>query len=637
MKTQLSLEKICSLLKLKMLQTIQTAKTGHLGACTSSLELMVALYFGGILNYDSKNPKHPLRDFVFNRGHLGPLKYNLFSMIGWLEESEMSQYREYGSRLAGHEDMYLTPGVDISPNGSLGMLLSYAVGCSIALKDKLMSNKIFCFLGDGEEQEGMVSEAARHASSMQATNLICIIDKNGGQLSARTNQTDSASNLLKIWEGYGWTVLEIMDGHNLEEIISVYEDALEISLSDPVLIIANTVKGNGIEGAEEDYCGFHVVHGSEAGDTVRAIDIDSVVEDLTSRVDMDVCIPECSLFGHVSNELDFNSNGLLQEILRKVSDDQVHGNLLYDFEHHALEVMDKYLKSQMYLITSDYPIRALVYSGDFLLKNCNYLNVGIREQHMTALVHGIKFVRPESLCVIMCGDAFLYRHADQFNALAQAGTHVIVFSVQAGLSGAKNGSTHQSSGQPGMMLTMPGVSMYEPSSGKEFVCSLNQALTDNSGVHYVRLNKVAVIDSDKVQVSNEGGYSILGEAHDKPDVVFVASGMCAAEALKAKEDLDLVGVKCNALSVFDFQKFSRTSEVSLHLDGASRVVTSYNGNSTILSSLLYKKIFTENVTVGEIVEKGFQLGVTGSMSDLLKHFGLDAESLKADVLASQNV
>jgi transketolase len=118
--------------------------------------------------------------------------------------------------------MYKVPGVDITPSGSLGMLLSYGVGSAIESKNKGQKNNIIVFLGDGEEQEGNVSEAARHAASLGLENLICIIDKNGKQLSRPTKESDSKSDLETVWRGYGWNVEIIKDGHNINEILTVY-------------------------------------------------------------------------------------------------------------------------------------------------------------------------------------------------------------------------------------------------------------------------------------------------------------------------------------------------------------------------------------------------------------------------------
>ncbi len=155
----MELEAIAAELRKRAFETIKVAKSGHLGASSSSTELMTALYFHR-LNYDIGNSKHPERDRILVRGHLGPLRYSLFSLLGWINETELQSYRSLGSRLQGHESMSL-PGVDLTPSGSLGMLLSYGAGIALVAKKKRKNFLTYVFLGDGEEQEGNVSEAAR--------------------------------------------------------------------------------------------------------------------------------------------------------------------------------------------------------------------------------------------------------------------------------------------------------------------------------------------------------------------------------------------------------------------------------------------------------------------------------------------
>ena len=183
--------------------TIINANSGHLGGNSSSVELLTCLYFGGILKFDLNNSQNENRDRVLIRGHEGPVRYKIFSLMGLFPESELKTYRQFGSILQGHEDMHTTPGVDITPSGSLGMILSYGVGSAISAKEKGLNYKTFVFLGDGEEQEGNVSEAARHASNLGLDNLVCILDKNNKQLSRATCESDGGVDIKKIWEGYG--------------------------------------------------------------------------------------------------------------------------------------------------------------------------------------------------------------------------------------------------------------------------------------------------------------------------------------------------------------------------------------------------------------------------------------------------
>ena len=197
------LELLSDYLRLKVFEVCQNAGSGHIGGSSAAVELFVALYFGGILKYSPVDPCHPDRDRVLVRGHIGPLRYPLFNLLGWLEDDELLQYRRLGSRLHGHEDYQATPGVDITPSGSLGMLLSYGVGCSLSGRDAIKDYTTFVFIGDGEEQEGNVSEAARHVAHLGLTNLIAILDRNGKQLSDPTTIADS-SNVEALWSAYGW-------------------------------------------------------------------------------------------------------------------------------------------------------------------------------------------------------------------------------------------------------------------------------------------------------------------------------------------------------------------------------------------------------------------------------------------------
>ncbi|MBW2987020.1 hypothetical protein KY336_00590, partial [Candidatus Woesearchaeota archaeon] len=252
------LETICDNVKKDVVRIIDKAKSGHLGACMSSAELMTSLYFGGILDYNPDNPFDPHRDRVLIRGHLGPLRYKIFSILGWLDKEELEHYREIGSRLQGHEAMNITPGVDITPSGSLGMVLSYGTGAAISAKKQGKSFLTYVFLGDGEEQEGNIAEAARHAASLSLDNLICIMDQNKKQLSRPTNIADKG-NIKKIWEGYGWDVIELAQGHNFNDIIETLSHVKQKQRKRPTLVIADTIKANGIKGCEDHYSGYHTI------------------------------------------------------------------------------------------------------------------------------------------------------------------------------------------------------------------------------------------------------------------------------------------------------------------------------------------------------------------------------------------
>ena len=613
-----NLELITKRLKHNMLRTIDQANTGHLGACCSSNELISVLYFSDILQINSKNSKDPRRDFVLVRGHVGPLRYNLFSLLGWMSPDEMSHYREYGSRLQGHEDMNKTPGVDLTPSGSLGMLLSYAIGARFSFRQRNLENRMFCFLRDGEEQEGNISEAARHASNICIDNLIVIIDKNTKQLSAATNFTDKNSDLSAIWKGYGWQVLEIKNGHDLREIYEVYQKSTDLSSKGPVCVIANTIKGNGIRGAEEHYCGYHVYHNDGDDQAKNAPPIKEEMNTLSSFLEgKDIILPEKNISGRNWPKKDKQN---WKEIEPEFQQNKTNS---YDnLEEFLAKLSVQGIDKNIYVLTADYPPRGLVYGeGKFSIPNIVYSNVGIREQHLLSMAHGISVAEPESLILILCGDAFVYRFADQMNVLSQSNDHVIIYSVQAGLSGAKNGSTHQSSGQSGVALTMPRMNIYEPSSKLDWFYVMNKVMNE-SGPSFIRTHKTT-------DPFDFGGFKKAPcyQIHtDKSDYqcTIATTGMITSQAFDAAKKLLDEGINTKLVNVLDVKRPDGVAEL---IEEGKPLFIFYNGNSKILSYPITNELIKMRKYPSILVERGFDIGTTGSMHELLKHCGLDSDSI----------
>ncbi len=370
-----------------------------------------------------------------------------------------------------------------------------------------------CFLGDGEEQEGNVSEAARHATNIDVKNLIVVIDKNGKQLSTATDTTDNGSDLVKIWEGYGWEVVRI-NGHDTYEIYLAYDFAISMSNHKPVCIIADTIKGNGLCGAEKHYSGYHVYHNNITHNTSNTIDIDSALKKLHQEItDSKISINDLLILKIKLFEKKLFITGVSDTSISKPKPiphkiKNKNNKSSYDYLEAFL---DKYSKQNdhitTYVLTADYPPRNIVYqNGNFALAHSNltYINVGIREQHLCAMIHGIKTVEPECKNIVLCGDAFMYRCADQLNVLTQSNDHVIFYAVQAGLSGAQNGSTHQSSGITGCLLTMGGVNVYEPATKTDWYWSMNTALMKkNQAVLYsnTQWSGFGFVNNDQVQIT----------------------------------------------------------------------------------------------------------------------------------------
>jgi transketolase len=627
-----TLKAICHFVRRSAFETVLTAGSGHLGGSSSSVELMVALYFGGILRYDLQDPHHPGRDRVLVRGHLGPLRYSIFSLLGWVEESELGRYRELGSALQGHEMMDLVPGVDITPSGSLGMLLSFGVGAAVACKRQGADFRVYVFLGDGEEQEGIVSEAARHASHLGLDNLVCILDRNKKQLSHPIAAADGGVDIHRVWEGYGWDVTEIRDGHSLDEVLSVYSGLFPAI--GPRLVIANTIKGAGLRDAEKHFSGYHTISVCPHNYVREAIRLeqaalaalnytpDSLRNEIKSLVPS--VEPHC-LGGTTERPVEI-------EILP----DQDTPNTLTDG-------LIKYLAKVNELFRNDNSVRFYGMTADLidapLVSQCNfgqgkyeYLDVGIREQHLLAMAHGLSITDYASRIFIDYGDAFLYRGADQLNAIALGRSKMIIVGDDGGLSGARNGATHQSSGQPGALLTMPGVTLLEPCDIYDLFNCLNWAFTNYPGLVYIRLHTAAVnlpIGSKERSINY---YTVFG-ADARPNIVLVGSGFLAANAVEAAERLrDEQGLNARVINVINMASLDEQF-VELLGEGVP-VLTLYNGNHYVLQSAVATAVLNFPAKRPSIVRgHGFLFGTSGSLTDLIQHFGLSASGIIEKVWA----
>jgi transketolase len=238
---------------------LHEAASGHPGGSLSAVEIVTALYFGGVLRHDPDDPEWPERDrFVLSKGHGVPVQYAALAMAGYIPVDELRTLRKIDSRLQGHPVLGTAPGVEAS-TGSLGQGLSIGLGMALAGRLDGSGYRVFVLLGDGECQEGQVWEAAMAAGHHRPDNLIAIVDYNKFQLDGAIKDIIGLEPLAAKWEAMGWTTREI-DGHDMQQVV----DALEWSTQagEPACIIAHTVKGKGVSFME----GENAYHGVAPSD-----------------------------------------------------------------------------------------------------------------------------------------------------------------------------------------------------------------------------------------------------------------------------------------------------------------------------------------------------------------------------------
>lgn len=609
-------------------ETIINANSGHLGGNSSSVELLTCLYFGGILKFDCNNPRDENRDRVLIRGHEGPVRYKIFSLMGLFPETELRTYRQFGSILQGHEDMHTTPGVDITPSGSLGMILSYGVGSAIAAKEKRLTYRTFVFLGDGEEQEGNVSEAARHASNLGLNNLVCILDKNDKQLSRPTHESDGGTDIKKIWEGYGWEVLEITNGHDIDEIMEVYSK-LEYAKK-PSFIIAHTIKGKDIPGTEKNFSGYHTLSVCPRPIAEQALEL-AVKEVEMHKKEVETAkllAPELVVRPDNSSQT-HSKNSEFVEVNVEVNPSNV-SNLDYSQGHYFEElrkITENSRKMRIYVITPDFIRKDLVEWVSFP-DFTKFLDCGIREQHSIAMAHGISISDPPARIFVNFGDAFIYRAIDQLNAAAQGGSKMIIVGEYSGLTQERNGKTHQTSGQPGALIYMPGLIIKEPADVQDLYNVLNWAFTNNPGAVYTRIHRknITPLYREEKDKGNIGSY-ITHDPGKKPKLVIVSSGFTTHNSVRAAQLLETeYNLPTRVVNVIGLNKLGE--EFIRLLENDTPLLTVYNGSGKILQSVVSLAVMESTILRPSTINGvGFEFGTSGSIEELEAHFKLDDKGI----------
>lgn len=243
------LEDIARHCRAHILRMTHRAAAGHPGGSLSEIDILTALYHQR-LRVRPEEPDWPDRDrFILSKGHASPGMYAILAEKGFITHSDLESYRVLGGICQGHVDMKWTPGVDFSA-GSLGMGLSFGIGCSIAARLDESERTTWVMLGDGELQEGSVWEAVMAAKHHELGNLKVIVDMNGIQNDDFVDVQMRMFDIPAKWSGFGWPV-KVIDGHDMEEILDGIAWADSIT-DGPAVIIAHTVKGKGVSFMENN-------------------------------------------------------------------------------------------------------------------------------------------------------------------------------------------------------------------------------------------------------------------------------------------------------------------------------------------------------------------------------------------------
>ncbi len=242
-------------IRIDIVRMIAKAGSGHPGGSLSCTDILTALYYGGVMKHDPADPKMADRDWFFLcKGHAAPALYAVLAHAGYFPTEELMSLRKLGTRLQGHPDSSMVPGVEVS-TGSLGQGLSIAAGVAAGLKLDGQDSAVFAVLGDGECEEGQVWEAAMFAAHRNLDNVVAIVDNNGLQIDGKITDVCNPEDLKAKFEAFGWTVDQV-DGHDIEALIELLGKLKAQRDGKPHAVIAKTVKGKGVS-FMENQAGWH--------------------------------------------------------------------------------------------------------------------------------------------------------------------------------------------------------------------------------------------------------------------------------------------------------------------------------------------------------------------------------------------
>lgn len=263
MKSAAELSKIASQVRRDIVRMVHAQQSGHPGGSLGCTDFVTALYFN-IMQLDTNFKMDGVNEdlFFLSNGHISPLFYSVLSRRGYFDVKELATFRKINSRLQGHPTTHENlPGIRIA-SGSLGQGMSVSIGAALAKKYNNDTKLVFSLHGDGELQEGQIWEAVMFAAHNKVDNYIATIDVNGQQIDGPVSKVLALESLEEKFKAFNWTVLH-MDGHNMENILSVIAEAKALTgKGKPICILMKTAMGKGVDFME----GGHEWHGVAPND-----------------------------------------------------------------------------------------------------------------------------------------------------------------------------------------------------------------------------------------------------------------------------------------------------------------------------------------------------------------------------------
>jgi transketolase len=514
------------------LAVLCAAGSGHAGGTLSIMDITAALYLH-VAEHDPTNPLWAGRDrIVWSTGHKAPSLYLGLAFAGYCPIEDVALLRKLSSPYQGHPHWLKLPGVEVS-TGSLGQGLSLAIGIALAGKLNGQNFKTFCIMGDGEQQEGQIWEAAMEAAHYKLNNLIGIVDCNRLQIDGKVSDVMNVDPLDEKYRSFGWEVIRI-DGHDMRQIVDGLERAKKV-LDKPVVLLADTVKGKGVS-FMEDIAGWH-------GKTPTPEELEKALAELA------VTIPTQLLF-EKAKQYQAQVDRRLEEKLPKFQQNYWWNSgktmkvkmepTRMGFGQALAEQGDDDRIVCLGLDISGSITISQFYAGKPERKK-RWLSMGIAEQSATSVAAGL--AKEGKLPVLGTYATFAAaRNLDQIRTSVCYGNfNVMIAGAHGGVSVGPDGATHQALEDLFAMCGLPNMSVVVPCDSVETRKATSYLLLNHVGPKYIRFAREAT-----PIVSKENTPFVFGRANvirlrrESPEFIDAFQTLLASGYENEHEDLSII-------------------------------------------------------------------------------------------------
>jgi len=528
------------------LVALNAAGSGHAGGTLSIMDIAAALYLR-VADHDPENPNWPDRDrIVWSTGHKAPSLYLGLAFAGFCPIEDVVLLRKLGSPYQGHPHWLKLPGVEVS-TGSLGQGLSIAVGLALAGKLNGKNHKVFCIMGDGEQQEGQIWEAAMEAAHHHLDNLVGIVDCNRLQIDGPVEEVMRVEPLEEKYWSFGWDVRRI-DGHNMEQVVEALESA-KSHQGTPIVLLADTVKGKGVS-FMENIAGWHGKSPNRE-ELVKGLNELGVAERILVRALLD------------------KAQAYQDKIDRKLQQKMPQFNHDY-WWNRALNMKVKMEPTRKgfgqalaengddeRVVCLGLDISGSITISDFYAskpeRKKRWISLGIAEQSATSVAAGL--AKEGKLPVFGTYATFAAaRNLDQIRTSICFGEfNVMIAGAHGGVSVGPDGATHQALEDLFAMCGLPNMTVVVPCDAVETRKATNYLLLEHKGPKYIRFAREAtpvvtdeqtpfVLGKANVIRLRQPGDSFLKAFETRPernyedegeDLTIIACGPMVPEAMRA--------------------------------------------------------------------------------------------------------